>query len=233
MSGAHLSGIRHSVDRWRDDGAVSRRFRNRADAGDQLAELLSARGEGAPDAVVLGLPRGGVVVAARVAHQLGAELDVLVSRKIGAPGHEEFGIGAVAEGGGLVLDPQSVRHVGVNDDELQSLIDAERREVDERVRRFRGDRPPVPLAGRAVIVVDDGFATGVTARAALAAVAAQQPRRVVLAVPVAADDAADLVAGVVDSFVAVLVPHGFRAVGEYFDDFRQTTDDEVLELLAR
>jgi predicted phosphoribosyltransferase len=212
---------------------MARRFRDRVDAGDRLADELVARGEAAPDAVVLGLPRGGVVVAARVADRLGAELDVVVSRKVGAPGHVEFGIGAVAEGGGLVLDRQSVSFVGVSDEELDELVAAERRQVDERVRRFRGDRPPVPLAGRAVVVVDDGFATGVTARAALATVAAQHPRRLVLAVPVAPDDAAGIVADVVDAFVAVLVPHGFRAVGEFYDDFRQTTDDEVLELLHR
>jgi predicted phosphoribosyltransferase len=212
---------------------MARRFRDRVDAGDRLADELIARGEAAPDAVVLGLPRGGVVVAARVAERLGAELDVVVSRKVGAPGHVEFGIGAVAEGGGLVLDRQSVSFVGVSNEELEELVAAERRQVDERVRRFRDDRPPVPLAGRAVIVVDDGFATGVTARAALATVAAQHPRRLVLAVPVAPDDAADIVADVVDAFVAVLVPHGFRAVGEFYDDFRQTSDEEVLELLHR
>lgn len=212
---------------------MGQQFRDRVDAGDQLAELLIERGEAVPDAVVLGLPRGGVVVAARVAARLGAELDVLVARKVGAPGHPEFGMGAVAEGGATVMDERSVTGAGVDADELGRLIAAERRDVDDRVHRFRAGRPPVPIAGRAVIVVDDGFATGVTARAALAAVAAQHPRRVVLAVPVAPTDALGRVGASVDAFVAVVSPHRFRAVGEFYDDFRQTTDDEVVALLHR
>lgn len=213
-------------------GVVSRGFRDRREAGDRLADELAHRGEIAPGAVVLGLPRGGVVVAARVATRFGLDLDVLVARKVGAPGHREFGIGAVAEGGALVLDEESVRAVGVEPDELAALVAAERRRVDERVARYRAARPRVALAGRRVIVVDDGFATGVTARAALAAARPEDPARLVLAVPVAAPDALAVLAGAADAFVTVLTPPGFRAVGQFYAHFDQTTDDEVVALLA-
>jgi predicted phosphoribosyltransferase len=208
------------------------RFRDRVDAGDRLADELERRGEAPTGAVVLGLPRGGVVVAAQVAQRLGLDLDVMVARKVGAPGHEEFGIGAVSEHGALVLDERSVHGVGVGEDELATLVARERHRVDERVARYRARRPAVELAGRHAIVVDDGFATGVTARAALAAVREQRPSRLVLAVPVAPDDAAERVEGLVDAFVAVFTPERFRAVGEFYDRFDQTSDDEVVELLA-
>jgi putative phosphoribosyl transferase len=212
--------------------SVHQGFRDRREAGDRLADELQHRGEIAPGAIVLGLPRGGVVVAERVASRFDLELDVLVARKVGAPGHPEFGIGAVAEGGALVLDDESVHAVGVRPDELRALVEAERRRVDERVARYRATRPRVPLAGRRVIVVDDGFATGVTARAALAAVRDEGPSRLVLAVPVAAPDAPAVLDGAADAFVVVLTPPGFRAVGEFYARFDQTTDDEVIALLA-
>jgi putative phosphoribosyl transferase len=211
---------------------AGRRFRDRTEAGDALADELTRRGEAPAGALVVGLPRGGMVVAARVAERVGLDLDVLVVRKVGAPGHEEFGIGAVAEHGALVVDEASARGAGVHDDELASLVAAERRNVDERVARYRSSRPAAPLAGRHVIAIDDGFATGVTARAALAAVAAHEPARLVLAVPVAPPDASERIGDAADAFVAVLVPPLFRAVGEFYARFEQTTDDEVVELLA-
>jgi len=210
---------------------VAERFRDRVDAGDRLGSLVAARVGTAADAVVFGLPRGGVVVAARVASRLGAPLDVIVARKVGAPGRPELGIGAVAEGGVVVLDDTSVAAFGLGSDELARRVAAEQREVDVKVRRFRGGRPPTDVAGKTAILVDDGLATGVTARAAVAAVRRLMPARVVLAVPVAPPDAAAEWADLVDELIVVTSPPGFRAVGEFYRDFRSTTDDEVVDLL--
>lgn len=208
---------------------VRRRFAHRLDAGEQLASLLASR---RPDnVVVLGLPRGGVIVAAPVARRLDAPLDVLVARKIGAPGHQEFGIGAVAEGGGLVLDHASVRATGVGRDELGSLVAAERGRVDQRVVRYRGGRTPESLSGRRVIVVDDGLATGVTARAALQSIRSMSAASVTLAVPVGPPDSIAAIGDLADDVVAVLVTADFHAVGEFYDRFDQTSDDEVIAVL--
>ncbi len=209
-----------------------RRFRDRAEAGDLLADELQRRGEGVEGAVVVGLPRGGVVVAARVAARLGLDLDVVVVRKVGAPQQPELGIGAVAEGGALVVDRRRARDCGVDEPLLERLVAAERARVDERVRRYRAGRRRIPLTGRTVIVVDDGFATGVTAQAAIEAVRQEHPQRVVLAVPVAPDDVADLLGPAADAVVAVNTPRFFHAVGEFYDRFDQTSDDEVIALLA-
>jgi predicted phosphoribosyltransferase len=209
---------------------VRRRFAHRLDAGEQLASLLASRHVG-DDVVVVGLPRGGVIVAAPVARRLGAPLDVLVARKIGAPGHEEFGIGAVAEGGGLVLDEASVRATGVTPHELDELIAAERRRVDERVERYCAGRERQRLAGRHVLVVDDGLATGVTARAALQSVRSAEAAAVTLAIPVGPPDSIRAIGDLADEVVAVIVARNLRAVGEFYDRFEQTTDDEVIAAL--
>jgi putative phosphoribosyl transferase len=209
--------------------SVTSRFRDRADAGRQLADRLPPDLE---DPVVLALPRGGVPVAAPVAARLAAPLDVLVARKIGAPGHEELGIGAVAEGG-PVVGSDLIRALRVTDADFERLTARAREEVARRVDRYRGGRPLPTVRGRDVVLVDDGLATGVTAEAALLALRLAEPRRLLLAVPVGARDTARRLVPPADEVVSVLTPHDLIAVGAWYRDFRQTTDDEVLELLGR
>lgn len=207
------------------------RFRDRRDAGRQLAALVQELE--LTDPVVLALPRGGVPVGHEVAAAIGAELEVLVARKVGAPGHEEFGIGAIAEGGGVVANADALRALRIDDARFAALATREQTELDRRVARYRGARGLPRLAGRDVVVVDDGLATGVTAEAAVLAVRAAGPRRVVLAVPVAAPESVRRLAAVADEVVAVQVPPSFSAVGQWYDVFDQTTDDEVVALLTR
>ena len=206
------------------------RFRDRRDAWLQLAARLQ---EQAPhDPVVLALPRGGVPVAAEIAHTIGAPLDVLVVRKVGAPQHKEFGIGAVAEGGVTVRDEAAMRMVGVSADRFEQLAADERCELDRRVLLYRGDRALPDLTDRDVVLVDDGLATGVTAEAAIVAVESLGARRVVLAAPVSAADTASRLATKAD-VVCLVASARFSAVGEWYEDFDQTTDSEVLDLLDR
>lgn len=206
-------------------------FTDRADAGQQLAEAL--RPLASSDPVVLGLPRGGVPVAFRVAETLGAVLDVIVVRKLGVPYHPELGFGAIGEGGVRVISEDIVRRGGVSEADVAAVERAEETELLRRARAFRGDRLRVPLAGRTVIIVDDGIATGATALAACEVARAQGAARVVLAVPVAPPDAAERLGGRVDELVCLSAPHGFAAVGEWYRDFGQTPDEEVVSLLAR
>lgn len=206
-------------------------FADRADAGQQLAEAL--RPLASSDPVVLGLPRGGVPVAFRVARELGAALDVIVVRKLGVPYHPELGFGAIGEGGVRIISEDIVRRGGVSEADVAAVEGAEEAELLRRARAFRGDRPRVPLAGRTAIIVDDGIATGATAMAACEVARAQGAARVVLAVPVAPPDAAERLGGQVDELVCLSTPHGFAAVGEWYRDFGQTPDEEVVSLLAR
>jgi putative phosphoribosyl transferase len=206
------------------------RFRDRTEAGRLLAPRLEhLRGQ---DVVVLGLPRGGVPVAAELARALGAPLDVIVVRKVGVPFQPELAMAAVGEGGVLVVNERVVRLTGVTPDQLAEAEERERTELDSRVQRFRGARPRVPLTGRIAVLVDDGIATGSTARAAAAVVRALGAARIVLAVPVCARDSTRRLAHDVDELVCLQTPRDFVAVGRFYADFRATQDEEVVELLA-
>jgi predicted phosphoribosyltransferase len=208
------------------------RFRNRTDAGRQLAEKLAAYAN-RPDVLVLALPRGGVPVGFEVARELGAPLDVFLVRKLGVPGYEELAMGAVATGGVRVLNDEIVRGLGISEHEIDAAAARELQELARRQRLYRGDRPLPDIAGRTVILVDDGLATGATMRAAIAAVRQQQPARIVVAVPTASPDTCEALKAEADDVVCAMTPEPFLAVGHWYEDFTQTTDDEVRELLAR
>ncbi|MFF0362124.1 phosphoribosyltransferase [Streptomyces fungicidicus] len=209
------------------------RFRDRRQAGRELAaRLRERRDEGAlPDPVVLALPRGGVAVAAEVAHALDAPLDVLVVRKIGAPFHEEFGVGAMAGDGVPVFDEDSLLRLGLSESDLAAVVARERAELRRREERYRQGRPPPDTRGRTVIVVDDGLATGSTARAALRAARAQDPGRLVLAVPVGAAEGLALMRSEADEVLCLHEPAAFMAVGQWYEEFDQLTDEDVLDAL--
>ncbi|MGZ4183290.1 MAG: phosphoribosyltransferase family protein [Solirubrobacteraceae bacterium] len=209
---------------------ITRRFADRHSAGRKLAERLSSLATEEP--IVLGLARGGVPVAYEVAKALRAPLDVLVVRKIGAPGNPEYGIGAIAEGDIRVLDQEAVRHLLVSVEELQAAVARARVEVDARVQRYRGGRPPLKVQGRTAIVIDDGLATGGTARAALRAVRAQDPRRLVLAVPVGAPETVEALRDEADEVICLLKPELMWAVGLWYEHFEPTSDAEIAQLLA-
>ncbi|MEU6314551.1 phosphoribosyltransferase family protein [Streptomyces sp. NPDC047014] len=206
-------------------------FPHRADAGERLAAALRHLEGERP--VVLGLPRGGVPVAFRVARALGAPLDVIVVRKLGVPHHKELGFGAIGEGGVRVISEDILRMSRLGPREVAEVEHAEEAELARRARAFRGDRPRVPLDGRTVVVVDDGIATGATAAAACQVVRAQGAAHVVLAVPVAAPDSLARLRDAADELVCLSAPPSFRAVGEWYEDFAQTSDEEVVTLLAR
>jgi putative phosphoribosyl transferase len=205
-------------------------FRDRRDAGARLAERLEHLRAESP--VVLGLPRGGVPVAYEVATRLGAPLDVIVVRKLGVPFQPELGMGAVGEDGVIVLNDDVLRLTRVRDDELARIEARERQEVERRARRFRGGRPRVDVTERTAVIVDDGIATGGSARAALRVARAQGARRVVLAVPVGSPDTVAEMRQEADEVVCVETPFGFLAVGQAYANFTQTTDEEVVRLLA-
>ena len=208
------------------------RFSDRADGGRRLAALL-AHHRKQRDTIVLGLPRGGVATAAAVADSLELPLDVLVVRKLGTPGHEELAMGAIGPGGVRVLVPDVIASMGVGAGEVEEVTARERIELARRERLFRAGRPPLDLAGRNVILVDDGLATGSTMEAAVAVVQAHRPARITIAVPVAPGDTYVRLARLVHEVVCVAMPEPFRAVGEWYDDFTQVTDEEVIGLLAR
>jgi putative phosphoribosyl transferase len=203
---------------------------DRRSAGRALAARLSAyRGRG--DLLVVALPRGGVPVAAEIAEALSAPLDVLLVRKLGMPGQPELAMGAIAAGGVRVLNEDVVATAGVSAVQIERVAAREQVELERRDRVYRGGRAPITLTGRCVILVDDGIATGATVRAAIAVVRAQQPSRLVLAVPVAAPDTAGALAAMVDELVCLARPDPFVAIGTWYRHFEQVGDDEVVGLL--
>jgi predicted phosphoribosyltransferase len=207
------------------------RFHNRTDAGRQLAERLAAYAD-RPDVLVLALPRGGVPVGYEVARALGAPLDVFLVRKLGVPGYEELAMGAVASGGVRVLNDEIVRGLGISEDEIDAAVARELQELGRRERLYRRSRPTPNVAGRTVILVDDGLATGATMRAAVAALRQQHPARIVVAVPTASPDTCEALKAEADDVICAMTPEPFFAVGHWYEDFTQTTDNEVRELLA-
>lgn len=207
------------------------KFRDRRSAGKLLGELLAGRTWSRP--LVLALPRGGVPVALEVARALGAPLNIFVARKVGAPGHREFGIGAVAEGGVSIFDERSVSRLGLSRAQLEELVEAEERELRRRVEIYRTGRPLPDLKNRDVILIDDGLATGVTARAALQSLGRVGAARLVLAVPVCAPQTRDRLAPFADEVFCMVCSEPFIAVGLFYEDFSQTTDAEVMELVGQ
>ncbi|WP_437361019.1 phosphoribosyltransferase [Inquilinus limosus] len=208
------------------------RFRDRTEAGRRLAEALARYRDARP--IILALPRGGVPVAFEVARALAAPLDVLLVRKIGAPGYPELGIGAVIDGKDprVVLNDSVMREVAPAPGYVEAETERQLVEIERRRRLYRGGRPSPSVAGRTVILVDDGIATGGTVTAALQGLAAAQPARLVLAVPVAPPDVLQTLSQLADDVVCLSAPHFFGAVGRFYEDFSQTTDDEVIRLLA-
>ena len=214
------------------DTAGSTRFRDRTEAGRILAQELSHY-EGRDDVIVLALPRGGVPVGYEVARALRAPLDVFVARKLGLPGYPELAMGAIAAGGVAVLDRALVHRLGISEETIRQVVAQEARELERREVAYRDGRPPPDLKGKTVILVDDGLATGATMRAAALAAKEHQPERVIVAVPVAAPQTCDEFRGDVDEIICAVTPEPFYAVGIWYENFDQTTDNEVRELLAR
>lgn len=213
-------------------GTTRTRFRDRQDAGRQLAEALS-RYAGQDDVLVLALPRGGVPVGYEVARALRVPLDLMLVRKLGVPGHEELAMGAIASGGVRIVSKDVISTLGIPEREIAAVAAAEEQELGRRERAYRDARPPLAVRGRTVILVDDGLATGATMRAAAAALRAQDVKRLVVAVPVAPPETCEALRAEVDDVVCAREPEPFLAVGVWYEDFTQTTDDEVRELFAR
>ena len=206
-------------------------FTDRRDAGRQLAGRLSGYRDGG--GIILALPRGGVPVGYEIARSLRVPLDVLVARKLGAPGQPELALGAVAPGGVRMLNDRVVRELGVSDDWIEAVTESELDEVGRRMRRFRGVRPEPEIRDRTVILVDDGIATGMTVRAAIQSIREQAPRRIILAVPVCAEIIADALASEVDELFCLRTPPDLWAIGLWYESFHQLEDEEVVDLLER
>lgn len=207
-------------------------YHDRRDAGRQLARLL-ARYANQPDVLVLGLPRGGVPVAYEVAVALATPLDVFLVRKLGVPGHEELAMGAIASGGVRVQNPDLVADLKITPDRVEAVVAREAAELARRDRLYRGERPPLDVAGKTVILVDDGLATGSTMMAAIAALRPGQPARLVCAVPVAARSVCEQIRTQVDEMICGATPDSFYAVGVWYQDFQPTSDKEVQTLLRQ
>jgi predicted phosphoribosyltransferase len=210
---------------------MAHRFLDRRDAGRVLAERLRHYAS-REDVLVLALPRGGVPVAYEVARALDVPLDLFLVRKLGLPGHEEFAIGAIASGGVRVVNEELLQEFGIDDALLDEITRRESAELERRERRYRGDRAPPDVEGRTVILIDDGLATGSTMRAAVAALRAERPEKIIVAVPTAARETCDELRPEVDEMICATTPEPFLAVGLWYADFAQTTDEEVHTLLA-
>jgi putative phosphoribosyl transferase len=207
-------------------------FKDRVEAGQLLAGELK-RYRDREDVIVLGLPRGGVPVAYEVARQLHAPLDVVVVRKLGVPGYEELAMGAIASGGIRVMNDSVVRALGVSRDAIEQTAATQLKELHRREHAYRGHEGTPEIEDKTVILVDDGIATGSTIRAAVEALRQQAPRQIIIAVPTASSDARAMLEPMVDDFIALIVPEEFRAVGQWYEDFDQTSDGEVTQLLAK
>src|SRR6218665_404821 len=208
------------------------RFQDRRDGGRVLAERLGAW-RGRADVVVLALPRGGVPVGFEVARALGAPLDIFLVRKLGMPGDEEVALGAIAAGGVRVLDRELIEQCGIGPETLARLTEREEREIARRNRLYRGERPAPDAHGRTVILVDDGLATGATMRAAVEALRKEAPARLIVGVPVAAKETCEALRDEVDDIICARTPEPFWAVGDWYQDFEQTSDEEVQQLLQQ
>jgi putative phosphoribosyl transferase len=207
-------------------------FRDRTEAGRLLAEKLESYAN-RPDVLVLALPRGGVPVAYEVARHLNAPLDIFLVRKLGVPGHKELAMGAIASGGVRTLNEDVVRPLRIPGEVIDAVTAEEQKELERRERAYRGDAAPPDVRGRTVILIDDGLATGSTMRAAIAALKQQQPARIIVAVPTASPQTCDEFKAEVDEVICAITPEPFYAVGLWYDDFSQTTDEEVCDLLGR
>jgi putative phosphoribosyl transferase len=208
-------------------------FQNRTDAGQFLAEKLNEYAHRS-EVIVLGLPRGGVPVAYEVARKLKLPFDIFVVRKLGVPGHEELAMGAIASGGVRELNDDVLSYLNIPDDIIELVVENEERELARRERQYRSNRPPLSLHNQTIIIVDDGMATGSTMRAAVRALREQQPKKIVVAVPVGARETCESFKDEVDTVaVCAITPEPFRAVGMWYADFSPTTDDEVQDLLAK
>jgi putative phosphoribosyl transferase len=205
-------------------------FQDRSEAGRILARALSEYA-GAPGVLVLALPRGGVPVGYEVARELHAPLDVFVVRKLGAPGQEELAIGALASGGARVLNREVVNVLAITPEEIDRVAEREQRELERREQQYRGGRPRLEVSGRTVVLVDDGLATGSSMRAAIAALRQRQPAKVIVAVPVAPPSTCQELQLEADQVVCAITPLPFYAVGQWYRDFTQTSDEEVRRLL--
>ncbi|BAY88322.1 MULTISPECIES: phosphoribosyltransferase [unclassified Tolypothrix] len=211
---------------------MSTKFRNRLEAGQMLGKQLTAY-TGCPNLLVLGLPRGGVPVAYEVAKALSAPLDICLVRKLGVPGHKELAMGAITSGSIRVLNYDVVNSLAISTETIEQVTADEFQELQRRDRAYRGDRPPVNVKNCTVIVVDDGIATGSTMRAAITILQRQQPKRMIVAVPVAPPETCEQLQRIVDEVVCLKMPEQMCAVGLWYENFLQTTDEEVRYLLAK
>lgn len=207
-------------------------FEDRVQAGWQLAQKLRSYA-GRKDVVVLGIPRGGVPVAFEVANALGVPLDIFLSRKLGVPGQEELAFGAITSGGARVIDRDLVQELNISEEEIEQITQGVEHELERRERLYRGGRPPLKVEGKIVILIDDGIATGASIRVAIKALRQMKPSRLIIAVPVAPISTCRRIAAEVDELVCVDTPEFFYAIGQFYQDFSQVTDEEVIELLHR
>lgn len=207
-------------------------FKNRVKAGEKLAAALG-KFKNAPDTIIIALPRGGIIVGYEVAKKLNLPLDIVVPRKIGAPGNPEFAIGAITETGEGIFDEMTVGAYGITESYLQNEIKKEKAEAVRRLKLYRGTRPPLNLKNKTVILVDDGLATGLTMRAAIKTAKKSCAKKIIVAVPVTSPEAVEIIKKEVDEAIYLEAPAFFGAVGSFYEEFEQTADDEVIDLLSR